>query len=227
MKKISDSEKLKRLQEEFNSLKAESNKEISELKKERRELKAKITNFDTKLSSAYNLSLDMKKLEEENLSLKDKMKDIDTKTDKYYSYKYEARFGDLKYQLNKSKERIQELRRDVASDIAWRQKYKPNPTDEYRMKLFNNGEMYDEKKRLFFSTEDLFIRYNPKNGRPLDEFDILILEKIFEYNVDFLWIRGHYNGNKQYVRNLTQEQLDAYAYKEGMELLPIYKDYIL
>ncbi|MCM1451840.1 MAG: hypothetical protein NC102_06250 [Clostridium sp.] len=71
MKKYTDSDKLERLQKDFNSLKEKSNKEISELKKERRELRAKMDVLSKKQVPTINVSseeIKMLKSENHNLS---------------------------------------------------------------------------------------------------------------------------------------------------------------
>lgn len=109
-------------------------------------------------------------------------------------------------------------------------------SDYQQLKAYQNGERYfdfDFKDYpdihihySIFSTEDLFIRIHPKNGRTLTPIDHELIKKYFENRIEYLWAMKAFEDFKRENPNSSDEELVEWTYKKGMELLPKYEKMI-
>lgn len=68
---------------------------------------------------------------------------------------------------------------------------------------------------------------NPKTGRKLRRFDFWIIQEKFGNHLKYREAANDFKAFKANNPNLTLDEILNYAYQKGMELLPLYKDYII
>lgn len=229
-KVVTDKEKIERLTKALKDQKEESKKEISELKKDRRALKAKVRYLSGKQSSNVNISsLDMETLQRENQSLKEEVEKLiaNLKSIAYQSHIDSRRAKGLECNLEASEKRYNELLSKTSKDLAECLHYSPTHNDRVNMERFNNGEMTDNEGIYFFRSGTLLIEINPKNGRPLRQIDYMVIIEKFEHNIRYIEAIRNYKTYRDNNPNLTSDELHRYIHQKGMELLPLYKDYII
>lgn len=76
-----------------------------------------------------------------------------------------------------------------------------------------------EEKKPFFSTEDLIIRINPNNGMELSQDEIDYIAALLEDEIDYTMALVELGDYSCFHEG---EDLVAYAYEKGMQLLPLY-----
>lgn len=229
-KVVTDKEKIERLTKALKDQKEVSKKEISELKKVCRALKAKVRYLSGKQSSNANVSSsDMVTLQRENQTLKEEVEKLNAnlKSIAYQSHIDSRRIKGLKCDLEASEKRYNELLSKTAKDLAECLHYSPTHNDRVNMERFNNGEMTDNEGFYFFRPGTLIIEINPKNGRPLRQIDYMVISEKFEHNIRYIEAIRNYKAYRMNNPNLTDDELHRYIHQIGMELLPLYKDYII
>ena len=229
-KVVTDKEKIERLTAEVASLKKE-NKEIKKaLNSECRKLRAKVSYLSGKQSSNVNISSsDMETLQRENQMLKEEVEKLNAnlKSIAYQSHIDSRRAKGLECDLEASEKRYNELLSKMAKDLAECLHYSPTHNDRVNMERFNNGEMTDNEGFYFFRPGTLIIEINPKNGRPLRQIDYMVISEKFEHNIRYIEAIRNYKAYRDNNPNLTSDELHKYIHQKGMELLPLYKDYII
>lgn len=229
-KVVTDKEKIERLKKALKDQKEESKNEISGLKKDRRALKTKVRYLSGKQSSNANVSSsDMVILQRENQTLKEEVEKLNAnlKSIAYQSHIDSRRAKGLECDLEASEKRYNELLPKTAKDLAECLHYSPTHNDRVNMERFNNGEMTDNEGIYFFRTGTLLIEINPKNGRPLRQIDYMVISEKFEHNIRYIEAIRNYKAYRDNNPNLTSDELHRYIHQIGMELLPLYKDYII
>ena len=229
-KVVTDKEKIERLKKALKDQKEESKKEISGLKKVCRALKAKVRYLSGKQSSNVNISSsDMETLQRENQTLKEEVEKLNAnlKSIANEAHINSRKAKGLECDLEASEKRYNELLSKTAKDLAECLHYSPTHNDRVNMERFNNGEMTDNEGIYFFRTGTLLIEINPKNGRPLRQIDYIVISKKFEHNIRYIEAIRNYKAYRDNNPNLTSDELHRYIHQIGMELLPLYKDYII
>lgn len=229
-KVVTDKEKIERLTKALKDQKEESKKEISKLKKDRRSLKSKVRYLSGKQSSNVNVSSsDMVTLQRENQTLKEVVEKVNAnlKSIAYEAHINSRRAKGLECDLEASEKRYNELLSKTAKDLAECLHYSPTYNDRINSERFNNGEMTDNEGFYFFRPGTLLIEINPKNGRPLRQVDYMVISEKFEHNIRYIEAIRNYKAYRANNPNLTDDELHRYIHQKGMELLPLYKDYII
>ena len=229
-KVVTDKEKIERLKKALKDQKEESKKEISGLKKVCRVLKAKVRYLSGKQSSNVNISSsDMETLQRENQTLKEEVEKLNAnlKSIANEAHINSRKAKGLECDLEASEKRYNELLSKTAKDLAECLHYSPTHNDRVNMERFNNGEMTDNEGIYFFRTGTLLIEINPKNGRPLRQIDYIVISEKFEHNIRYIEAIRNYKAYRDNNPNLTSDELHRYIHQIGMELLPLYKDYII
>lgn len=117
----------------------------------------------------------------------------------------------------------------VATHVTACINYSPTDNDKENLERFNKGLLTANTDRLFFSPYSLLITINPKNGRPFCELDELFLMLRIKNNCPYVYATVIEQIIKVIKAPIVtiDEQLVKEIYYKGMELLPLYKDYII
>lgn len=229
-KVVTDKEKIERLKAEVASLKKENKETKKVLNSECRKLRAKVRYLSGKQSSNVNVSSsDIETLQRENQTLKEEVEKLNAnlKSITCQSHIDSRRVKGLECDLEASEKRYNELLSKTAKDLAECLHYFPTHKDRVNMERFNNGEMTDYEGIYFFRPGTLLIEINPKNGRPLRQIDYMVISERFEHNIRYIDAIRDYKAYRMNNPNLSSDELHCYIHKKGMELLPLYKDYII
>lgn len=224
-------EKIERLEKE-NKM---QHKEIVALNRRNRSLEKQLSKIDTSSNAQLEKQIEHLKMEisakeaeiiqHQNL-IKESNRRNNELSDTIRQLRYTAKGERIKHDNEVAMNVIDHI-------VQWKQ---TDPGNYNQLQHLKNGDEYfdyefkDYPKMhaecLIFSTEDLFIRISPRNGRTLTGLDLYYLKKMFGKRIEYLWAKQALEDFKKANPNMTNEELVAWTYKKGMELLPLYQDVI-
>ena len=217
-------------------------KELSEVKKDRKRLNYAVERLEKEKEklSAQSSKDDIEKIKELETQIEE-LRIAITEKDKAIK--------DIKEVNSSLKADIDEYRKVTFADyqkyekeiiscvidkiLEWR---RGHVSDYQQLKAYQNGERYYcfdfinypnlHIYHSIFSTEDLFIRIHPKNGRTLTPIDHELIKKYFENRIEYLWAMKEFENFKRNNPNVSNDELVEWTYNKGMELLPKYEEMI-
>lgn len=243
--------KIEELKAEIRQLKKEHNKEKRQLKSElsaSEDCIGYVTEeavLNERKKYENEIQKEKKKAQEEIDRLLKQQSQIDSCLEKAkragyreYEYSMERELQAKEENLNRQFEeklnaRFEEKKGDLLCELMGRLmkmiKHEFDDGDRKRMEGFKEKKPRIEGCGAIFGN-NLIITFNPKNGRRLSADEIYYILRTLQKRKKYIEIKSAYDSYSGYVygkKMPSQEELDEYIYKKGMELLPLYKELII
>lgn len=225
---------------------AERNETIKALNKENRQLNSQLKKIGQETAAEKDdvISSLQSQIQEQNQQY---LNEIDRKTAiiKKYETKIE-RLDEINKKLSDDHYRFSlELSANkmfqIMETISKLKNYRPCDVEKERVRSFQNGEhtykAYFGRNPLnpdeddfpsplpFFDVRNLLIWIDPKTGRELNTLDYVNINGHIHNRYDYIIAQMEL---KEFRKSApSKEELDDFVYKKGMELLPLYEEWIL